>query len=139
MEETENIVTANTFKEEVAEVAVPMEPPTEPTQEAPVFDPVASASQIFKTYFPIYCKQLDKLSRKQILRLNKAVIGLPLEEGFKPNLKNTEEMQAYYVLERLFQAKMVIFHHVMTEHQHKQELKAAEEASKPPAEEKGVD
>jgi len=134
----ENIVTANTFVEP-EDVVSPVETVAEPVQEAPVFDPVASASQIFKMYFPIYCKQLDKLSKKQMIRLSKAVIGLPLEEGFKPNLKDEKEMQAYYIMERLLQAKMVIIHHVMSELQRKQELKAAEEALKAPAEEKGVD
>ncbi len=89
----------------------------------PQFDPVASASQIFETFFPIYCKQLDKLSSKQIRRLAKAAIGLPLEEGFKPNLKDEKELNAYFVLERLMQAKMVLMHSVLTEKQREQEAK----------------
>jgi hypothetical protein len=99
----------------------------EKTEEAPKFDPVQMASQIFETYFPIYCQQLDKLSRKQIVRLTKAVMGLPLEEGFKPNLKDPMEMQAFFVAEKLFQAKMVITHSVLLERQRELAEKAKTE------------
>ncbi len=126
----ENIVEANTYKENPAqEASLEQAKQDAIAKQAPVFDPVATASQIFEYYFPIYCKQMDKLSRKQLLRLGKAVIGLPLEEGFKPNLKNKEEMQAYFVLERLFQAKMILITAAMQDKMRKQDEKALE--SKP--------
>ena len=99
-------------------------------QEEAKFDPVAAASQIFETYFPIYCKQLDKLSKKQSMRVAKAVMGLPLEEGFKPNVKDKLEMDCYYVAERLHQAKLILFHSILAEKQRKLEEKQAEEAVK---------
>lgn len=96
----------------------------------PPFDPVQAASSLFETYFPIYCKQLDNLSRKQIVRLTKALVGLPLEEGFKPNLKDEKEVQAFMVGERLLQAKMVITHSVLTERQKEIEARKLEIQSK---------
>ncbi len=123
-----NIVEENTFKEEpkvmpTAEEAAAATPP-------PVFDPVSAASQVFQKYFPMYCGEVEKLSQKQMKRVAKAVIGLPLEEGCKPNLKDEKEMNAYYLAERLMQAKLVIIHHAMTEQHRKSQEKAAEAAKK---------
>ena len=119
-----NIVEANTYKESTEKQVVLAE--TEELKPSkPEFDPLAAASQIFESYFPIYCKYLDELSTKQIRRISKAAMGLPLEDKFKPNLKDAEEVQAYYVFERLLQAKMIIMHSVLTTQQKEFEAKKA--------------
>jgi hypothetical protein len=128
MEIMSNIVEENTFKEPEVKAEVTM-PTAEETAAAanpppPAFDPVASASQVFQKYFPLYCGEVDKLSQKQMKRVAKAVIGLPLEEKVKPNLKDEKELNAFYLAERLLQAKMVIIHHAMVEQQRKSQEKA---------------
>lgn len=100
-------------------------------EEAPKevkFDPVQSASAVFSMYFPIYCQCLEKLSRKQIIRVTKAIVGMPLEET-KLNLKDPAEVRAFMLGEKLLQAKMVITHHVLTEKQKESEAKKLEESN----------
>lgn len=106
-------------------LSLPEEVIAEETVKQPDFSPIDAASQVFSSYFPVYCNLLDKLSRKQIVRLNKALMGMPLED-VSPNLKNEVEVQAFMIGQKLFESKMVITYHVLTERQKEFEEKHKE-------------
>ena len=115
-----NIVEENTFKEpeeKTLDFIEQAKADWELKEVPPTFDPIATSSAIFQNYYPMFCNQLDKLSRKQMVRLMKASYGIPLETDIKPNLKDPEEMKSFFLGEKLLQSKMVLMHAFFIERQ----------------------
>lgn len=88
-------------------------------------DPLTAASTMFGMHFPQFAKAVAKLSSKSVRRVFTAVIGYPLEE-VKLNLKNPDEMAAFYIAEELIKAKTILFVDAMYKQQQEAQRQAEE-------------
>lgn len=107
--------------------------PVQDHQDAPV--PKESFADGPATLFTLYWPMLrdkveNKLSAKSLRRLIKAMICVPLEDA-KLNIKLDEEREAYAIIERLMEAKLVMILSALYEHQEELQKLNDEQNSQP--------
>lgn len=98
--------TSTALTPEVVDAATSTETPTQQTDSQ---DPVEFMSTMFGMTYPRFLAALEnpKMSKRAMYRVIRALIGVPLEE-VPPNFKNEIEKEAYFLGERLLEAKTVI-------------------------------
>lgn len=119
----ETLLETNKEQEVVTEPDVDVNSLEIKEETPPVFSPQDTAAQIFKHYYPMYTRLVNKLGKNSLMRLNQALVGYPLEDNIKPNPKNNDEKLAFYLADKLIQAKTLLIQYSLLEQQKELEEK----------------